>query len=182
MGWKTWNPLESYLQAVDSASKKLLQTLEDHRLEMESQLQCDLLKTSQYTECDEERLYHRIEHVSRAARAFFDQHRFLVLQCAFNPFLRTFAATKLRQFVRSYQHVEHQVKKVLDVPLTEWKSPDSYRDELGNLVRNNPVTYQMVAQADALPRSMQTRLHQQLCGQLEAVHEENHFPQQQQMG
>ncbi len=151
-----------------------------YRQEREWALQGKLLKAMPGGG-SEDYVLHRIGHVSAAARAFFEQHQPLTMLSA----IPVFEAVEMRllvEWVYHFQILEHEVWKVHNrthpVPLKTWAAPDSYRDELAKMVEGDPALSQVIIMMGSLPRLVRHQMEgiivQQICGQLDAVHEQRH--------
>ena len=153
---------------------------EEYRREREGALQEKLLRVTPGGGT-EDYVLHRIGHVSAAARAFFEQHRPLTMLSAI-PLFEAVEMQLLTAWVHNFQVLEHRVRKAHGhthpVSLKAWVAPQSYRDELAEIVTTNPVLSQAVTLTGSLPRLMRHPLEegliQKVCGQLEEVHRQHH--------
>jgi hypothetical protein len=139
------------------------------RAQLESDLQMDLLASAGNGTVSDDRVLARINHLSQAARAFFDGNPSIVMLSG-NPVLKPMVQAMLREFVRCYQRTEHETKKGLGIPLREWRRPGSWGDEMAALAVSDPAHQAMVLQAAVLPSPSRQEVCQQLSGELIKKH------------
>lgn len=166
-------PLEMFEAGVKASGilwSTWQQLLADHEKRQEAQLQWAILAPEG---ANVERIIPRISRVSAATRAFLNHNRTMTFW-SFVPAIRDSELTMARSFIRDFQELDHAVQIETGVPLTEWRQPQSFRDELGKVVSGNDMAYQMVAMMPAVPKAVRKPVIQQLCGELRQEHDRHH--------
>lgn len=144
------------------------QILADHQKRREAELQQALLAPK--GRIDDERLLPRINRISAATRAFFDQNQAMTFW-SFIPAVRDGELRMARSFVHAFQQVDHDLRIEAGVPLAEWRRDRSFRDELGKVVGHNDDAYHTVSWLPIVPQKMRGPAIQQLCGELKREHD-----------
>lgn len=173
--------MEIDAKAFDVFWRTLFGLLDEHRQRQEAELQRAILQTSEKKATlptnTSKRVLPRISRISAATRAFLSNNKPLTFFSSI-PMVQQMEIDMARNFVRSFQDVEHEIRHTTpNVSLVEWRE-QNFRDKLSQIASKDQVVYQALALAGTLPKSSRKQVVEQLSGQLMCGHIHNSTPQQ----